>query len=76
MYTLQCAALQVRMEVKNSENSECSPTTLKHLLKCILQWHESVKLEPFCGFLMTILFCKMNDSSATASSLVWVFWNY
>lgn len=73
MYTLQGVALQIMIEVKNSENSEYLLTMRKRLLKCIVQWHES---EPFCGFLMTILFCKMNDSNATASSLVWVFWNY
>ena len=38
--------------------------TMKCLLKCIMQWHESLKPEPFCGFLMTILFYKMNNSTA------------
>lgn len=32
------------------------------LLKYTSPWHEAVNLKPFCGFLMTSLFYKMNDS--------------
>ena len=37
---------------------------MKCFLQCILQWHESVKKELFCIFLMTILFHQMNDNHA------------
>ena len=38
--------------------------SMKCFLQCILQWHESVKKELFCIFLMTILFYQMNDNHA------------
>lgn len=66
MHRLKHAALQIMTGVKNFVNSKYLSTHWYDTVECLLKhtspWNEAVNPEAFCGFLVTILFYKMNDS--------------
>lgn len=68
-HPMQHTALQIMKEVKKLWKLRIFIHSqvwwsMKCFLQCILQWHESVKKELFCVFLITILFYQMNDNHA------------